>query len=61
MVRRAINEFVRGTNATPDQLKFIDIIVSERTVNGVVEAKRQCESLDLDFSLKEAEALFRGA
>jgi len=50
-----------GTNATPDQLEFIDVIVSELTANGVVEAKRLYESLYLDISPQGPEALFLSA
>jgi len=60
-VNQAFNEFVRGTNATPDQLEFIDVIVSELTANGVVEAKRLYESPYLDISPQGPEALFPSA
>jgi type I restriction enzyme R subunit len=60
-VYQAFNEFVSGTNATPDQLEFIDVIVSELTANGVVEAKRLYESPYLDISPQGPEALFPSA
>jgi type I restriction enzyme R subunit len=60
-VYQAFNEFISGTNATPDQLEFIDVIVSELTVNGVVEAKRLYESPYLDISPQGPEALFPSA
>ena len=60
-VYQAFNEFVSGTNATPDQLEFIDVIVSELTANGVVEASRLYESPYLDISPQGPEALFPSA
>jgi type I restriction enzyme R subunit len=57
-VYQAFNEFVNGTTATPDQLEFIDLIVSELTTNGVVEARRLYESPFLDISPQGPEALF---
>lgn len=60
-VYQAFNEFVSGTKATPDQLEFIDVIVSELTANGVVEARRLYESPYLDISPQGPEALFPSA
>lgn len=57
-VNQEFNKFFRVTNATPDQLEFIDAIVSELTVNGVVEAKWQYEARSLDISPQGPEALF---
>lgn len=50
-----------GTNATPAQLEFIDVIVSELTASGVVEAKRLYESPYLDISPQGPDALFPSA
>ena len=57
----AFNEFVSGSNTTPDQLEFIDLIVAELTANGVVEARRLYESPYLDVSPQGPEALFASA
>lgn len=55
---QAFNEFISGTNATPDQLEFIDLIVGELTANGVVEARRLSESPFLDICPQGPEELF---
>jgi len=60
-VSQAFDEFVAGTTATPDQLEFIDLIVSELSTNGVVEAGRLYESPYLDISPQGPEALFPAA
>jgi type I restriction enzyme R subunit len=60
-VYQAFDEFVSETNEIPEQLEFIDIIVSELTVNGVVEAKRLFESPYLDISPQGLETLFPSA
>ena len=60
-VYQAFNELISGSNATPDQLEFIGVIVSELTANGVVEAKRLYESPFLDISPQGPEALFPSA
>jgi len=57
-VYQAFNEFISGSTATPDQLEFIELIVSELTANGVVEARRLYESPFLDISPQGPEALF---
>jgi type I restriction enzyme R subunit len=59
-VYQAFNEFVTGTT-TPDQIEFVELIVSELTANGVVEAKRLYESPYLDISPQGPEALFTSA
>jgi type I restriction enzyme R subunit len=57
-VAQAFSEVIAGTHATPDQIEFIDLIVSELTTNGVMEAARLYESPFLDISPQGPEALF---
>jgi type I restriction enzyme R subunit len=57
-VAQAFSEVVAGTRATPDQIEFIELIVSELTTNGVMEAGRLYESPFLDISPQGPEGLF---
>jgi type I restriction enzyme R subunit len=57
-VAQAFSEVIVGTQATPDQIEFIDLIVSELTTNGVMEAGRLYESPFLDISPQGPEGLF---
>ncbi len=59
-VYRAFNEFVTGTSK-PDQIEFVELIVSALTANGVVEANRLYESPYLEVSPQGPEALFTSA
>lgn len=54
-------DVIAGTQATPDQIEFIDLIVSELTTNGVMEAGRLYESPFLDISPQGPEGLFPAA
>lgn len=47
-----------GMTATPDQIEFIDLIVSELTQTGVMDARRLYESPFLDISPQGPEGLF---
>lgn len=49
---------VADTKATQDQIEFIELIVSELTANGVMEARRLYEPPFLDISLQGPERLF---
>ena len=60
-VAQAFSEVIGGTQATPDQIEFIDLIVSELTTNGVMEAGRLYESPFLDISPQGPEGLFPAA
>ena len=60
-VAQAFSEVIAGTQATPDQIEFIDLIVSELTTNGVMEAGRLYESPFLDISPQGPEGLFPAA
>ena len=39
-VSQAFSGLIAGTKATPDQIEFIELIVSELTANGAMEARR---------------------
>ena len=60
-VAQAFSVLTAGTNATPDQIEFIDMIVSELTANGRMEARRLYESPFLDISPRGPEGLFSAA
>jgi type I restriction enzyme R subunit len=60
-VAQAFSELTVGTRATPDQIEFIELIVSELTTNGVMEAGRLYESPFLDISPQGPEGLFQAA
>jgi type I restriction enzyme R subunit len=60
-VAQAFSEVIAGTRATPDQIEFIELIVSELTTNGVMEAGRLYESPFLDISPQGPEGLFPAA
>jgi type I restriction enzyme R subunit len=56
-VAQALSEVIAGTQATPDQIEFIELIVSELTTNGVMEAGRLYESPFFDISAQGPEGL----
>ena len=47
---QAFSEFLKGSNATPDQIEFIDLVVQELTLNGVMEADRLFQSPFTDIN-----------
>lgn len=47
---QAFSEVIAGSKATSDQIEFIELIVSELTANGAMEAGRRYESLALGIS-----------
>jgi type I restriction enzyme, R subunit len=57
-VSQAFSDVIAGTKASADQIEFIELIVSELTVNGVMEAGRLYESPFLDISPQGPEGLF---
>ena len=57
-VSQAFSGLIAGTNATPDQIEFIELIVTELTANGTMEARRLYESPFLDISPQGPEGLF---
>ncbi len=52
---------IAGSQATPDQIEFIELIVAELTAAGVMEAGRLYESPFLDISPQGPEGLFPAA
>lgn len=60
-VTHAFNALIAGSTATPDQIEFIDLIVSELTANGTMDARRLYESPFLDISPQGPEGLFPSA
>ncbi len=60
-VSQAFSEVIAGTNATPDQIEFIDLIIAELTATGVMDASRLYESPFLDISPQGPEGLFPSA
>ena len=57
-VAQAFSDVIAGTQATPDQIEFIELIVAELTTNGVMAAGRLYESPFLDISPQGPEGLF---
>ena len=57
-VAQAFSKVIAGTQATPDQIEFIELIVAELTTNGVMAAGRLYESPFLDISPQGPEGLF---
>ena len=47
---QAFSEFLKGSTATPDQIEFIELVVQELTLNGVMEADRLFQSPFTDIS-----------
>lgn len=47
---QAFSSFISGTAATPDQIEFINLIVSELTQNGIMEPERLFESPYTNFN-----------
>ena len=60
-VAQAFSDVIAGTQATSDQIEFIDLVVSELSTNGVMDAGRLYESPFLDISPQGPEGLFPGA
>lgn len=47
---QAFSEFLSGTIATPDQIEFVELVVQELTLNGVMEADRLFQSPFTDIN-----------
>ncbi|MBA4110817.1 MAG: restriction endonuclease subunit R [Leptothrix sp. (in: Bacteria)] len=60
-VVQEFNALIAGSTATPDQIEFIDLMVSELTANGMMDAQRLYESPFLDISPQGPEGLFPSA
>ena len=46
----AFSEFLKGSTATPDQIEFIELVVQELTLNGVMEEDRLFQSPFTDIN-----------
>jgi type I restriction enzyme R subunit len=57
-VAQAFSDVIAGTQATPDQIEFIELIVAELTTAGVMTVGRLYESPFLDISPQGPEGLF---
>ena len=58
---QAFNEFLSGTTATPNQIEFIELVVQELTLNGVMEADRLFQSPFTDINSQGPLGLFPAA
>jgi type I restriction enzyme R subunit len=57
-VSQAFSALIAGTHATPDQIEFIELVVSELVANGVMDAGRLYEAPYVDISPQGPEGLF---
>jgi type I restriction enzyme, R subunit len=57
----AFSGFLNGTTATPDQIEFIELVVQELTLNGVMEADRLFQSPFTDINSQGPLGVFRPA
>jgi type I restriction enzyme R subunit len=55
---QAFSEFLSGTTATPDQIEFIELVVQELTLNGVMEADRLFQSPFTDINSQGPPGIF---
>lgn len=55
---QAFSQFIQGTTATPDQIEFIDLIVQELTVAGVMEPDRLFQSPFTDLNAQGPQGVF---
>jgi type I restriction enzyme, R subunit len=55
---QAFSEFLKGSTATPDQIEFIELVVQELTLNGVMEADRLFQSPFTDINSQGALGIF---
>ncbi|KPF60205.1 hypothetical protein D621_01880 [beta proteobacterium AAP51] len=58
---QAFSEFLKGSTATPDQIEFIELVVQELTLNGVMEADRLFQSPFTDLSAQGPLGVFPAA
>jgi type I restriction enzyme, R subunit len=54
----AFSELLAGSTATPDQIEFVGLIVSELTLNGVMDASRLFQSPFTDIHAQGLQAVF---
>lgn len=58
---QAFSAFLTGTTATPDQIEFIQLVVQELTLNGVMEADRLFQSPFTDVNAQGPLGIFPAA
>lgn len=58
---QAFSDFIRGTNASPDQIEFINLVIEELTANGVMEPDRLYQTPYIDISPQGPDGLFPSA
>ncbi len=58
---QAFSEFLKGSTGTPDQIEFIELVVQELTLNGVMEADRLFQSPFTDISSQGPQGVFPAA
>ncbi len=58
---QAFSEFLSGSTATPDQIEFIELVVQELTLNGVMEADRLFQSPFTDINAQGPLGIFSPA
>ena len=55
---QAFSDFINSSNATPNQIEFIDLIIQELTQTGVMEASRLFESPFTDLNVQGPMGVF---
>ena len=58
---QAFSEFLKGSTATPDQIEFIELVVQELTLNGMMEADRLFQSPFTDINSQGPMGVFPAA
>ncbi len=58
---QAFSEFLKGSTATPDQIEFIELVVQELTLNGVMEPDRLFQSPFTDINSQGPLGIFPAA
>ena len=58
---QAFSDLLKGSTATPDQIEFIELVVQELTLNGVMEADRLFQSPFTDINSQGPVGIFPAA